>query len=171
MVFVQPHAIGGGEVFLGERLREIGLRTEGAAISDHRTGRLRSPDNSIHIIVDELIRKHRIDVLIDHVQDDCYSCGVAGFDKSLQAVGAAETGVRSEIMEWTIAPVEIEFGGGDWHELQAVDTQALQITQSFNHAIKRVVELFHLQFVHDEIIQLRGFVGRIRPSERGLGPG
>src|SRR5208337_4885781 len=109
-------------------LREIGLRTEGTTIPDHRIGHLRGPIGSIHIIVDELIRKHRIDVLIDHVQDYCYTCGVAGFDKSLKAIGAAEPGVRSEVMEWAIAPVEIEFGAGDRHELQAVDTQALKIT-------------------------------------------
>src|SRR5215471_19130641 len=69
-------------------------------------------------------------------------------------------------MQRSVTPIEVELDTGNGHELETVDAQALQVIEAVGDAIEGVVELFDLQLVDNQVIELRSFVGGVGPSER-----
>ena len=159
MIFVQPVLVGGEEILLRERLRKIGLRPKRSHSADHRTG------YRANAAVHQIIGKKCVDVLIYDVQDDRHAVRVASVNKTLQPNARAKARVCAKEMQRSVAPIEVELGAHHGHQFQAVDAQAAQIREAVDHAIEGVVELLHLQFVDDQIVQFGSTVRGVRPAE------
>ena len=56
----------------------------------------------------------------------------------------------------TVPPIKIELVRGNRHQFQAIDSQAGQIVQPIDHPVERVVELFDLKFIDNQVLKLGG---------------
>lgn len=166
MEFVEPSSVCPPEEFLRERLREVDLRSKTAVAPDHGAGNVRD-SLGLNVVVELAVRKGRVDVLIHQVENHGDPVLMTGFHQSLEPVGSPGLGAWSEVVNRAVAPVEVKLGAGHRHQLQAVDPQALEIRDSVNDSVKRIVELADVQLVDDQVIQLWCSPRVVRPRERG----
>src|SRR6266568_10346 len=95
-------------IVMGELLAEIELRAELTKTIDHGT---LYASVSINYVVGE----GPIDVLVDHIKNNCYSRLVTGIGQAFQSLYATPTLVGREVVQWPIAPVKVQFQTGDRH--------------------------------------------------------
>ena len=105
-------------------------------------------------------------MLVDDVEDQRDVGCVAGVHKPTQTIGSAGVCAGREIVQRTVAPVEVELAAGDRHQFQAIHAETLKIHQPFDDTVEGVVKLFHLQFVHDEVVEIGSLIGGIGPWKR-----
>ena len=113
-----------------------------------------------------MIGERTIDMLVDDVEDHRDTLGMAGVGQRLQSVRTAERGMRREIVQRPVSPIEIELRAGDWHQFEAIDPKALEIDQPIRDAGEGVVELLDLQLVGDQVIKFGGPPAGVAPLER-----
>src|ERR1051326_285738 len=113
-------------------------------------------------------REARIHVLIDHVEDDCYVVGMASVDEPFEADSTTPAGVGREVVQRSVAPIEIRLEAGDRHQLQAGNAKAFQIIESVQQAVERRVELLDVELIDDQVGELRYAPRRVTPLKRWL---
>src|SRR5690606_1329725 len=100
----------------------------------------------------------RAEMVVDHVENNAETAGMAGIDQPLEAIRSAVGMVRRVEVYSVVAPAAFAGKLRDRHELDVSDTQAYEVLQSLNCGIEGASsgEAADVQLVDHSISQGRG---------------
>src|SRR5262249_16990629 len=90
-------------------------------------------------------------VAVDHIDDDGDAVLVANVNKRVEVRALAEAFVHSEIADRQITPIDGASDVRQWHDLDCVDAEILQIGDNAAHALEIAAELGNVDLVEHQV--------------------
>ena len=106
-------------------------------------------------------------MIVHHVQNDGDASFVARIHERFQIVLRAIGFVHSEIECGVVAPAVVSIEFIDWHQLNRLNTEALEIIQAVFNEFQGAFlgEITHQQFIDHQVFLVRLYEGRVGPIE------